>query len=91
MVESLQKGASYPAITDTNLKDCLLPLPLQDEQIVIANSLMTFQKKENIARRKQQIYSSLFNTLLNELMTGIIRVNDLDFHSMASSLKTVTA
>ena len=91
VVESLQKGASYPAITDTNLKDCLLPLPLQDEQIVIANSLMTFQKKENIARRKQQIYSSLFNTLLNELMTGIIRVNDLDFHSMASSLKTVTA
>jgi type I restriction enzyme, S subunit len=81
-----------PILTKGQFEKILIPYTddLQ-EQTLIAESLKVFENKLKFHSNKKSIYENLFRTLLNELMTGTIRVHDLDFHSKASSSKTVTA
>lgn len=88
-----------PILTKGQFEKILIPNTSDlEEQNSIANSLMVFEKKLSIHQKKKLLYAGLFKTLLNELMTGSIRVNDIDFHSMLSaadavevSTKTITA
>lgn len=81
-----------PILTKGQFEKILIPYTddLQ-EQTLMAESLKVFEKKLKFHTNKKNIYESLFKTLLNELMTGAIRVNELDFHSTSLSLKTITA
>lgn len=74
-IGQLERGASYPAVTDTDMFDQLIPLPSYKEQQKIAKILDTISKKEEFAERKLKELNSLFSSTLNQLMTGKIRVN----------------
>jgi type I restriction enzyme S subunit len=49
------------------------------EQKIIAESLQVFDNKVDFLEKKKQTLTSLFKTLLHELMTGQRRVHKLDF------------
>lgn len=74
----LERGASYPAVTDNNVKAQRIPLPSVDEQKEIANILSNADKKISQAEVRKYTLHSLFKTMLNQLMTGRLRVKDLD-------------
>jgi type I restriction enzyme S subunit len=74
----IQSGVSYPAVTDRQVKSQLIPLPSIEEQIEIANHLMVIDKKIELHNNKKQKLEELFRTLLHQLMTAEIRVNDID-------------
>lgn len=75
--EKLQSGASYPAITDEKLKAMEMPLPSLNEQEQISNVLKLIDDKYQITHRKNQAHQNLFNSLLNNLMSGEMQVNNL--------------
>lgn len=82
-IEKLQRGASYPAVRDSDVKGMKFPIPKYDEQVIIGNILNTIDKKINREHEKKQTLIDLFNTLLHELMTGQRRVNEIDFEQSA--------
>jgi type I restriction enzyme S subunit len=86
LIEKLQRGANYPAIRDIDLKRMKIPIPIYNEQVLIGNYLKTFDRKMLIAYEKKQTLSDLFKTLLQELMTGQRRVNEIDFKSNSEEL-----
>jgi type I restriction enzyme S subunit len=75
----LQRGASYPAITDNDVKRQQIPLPSFREQNEITDILSSIDKKISQAESKKQSLQVLFKTMLNQLMTGKVRVKDFDF------------
>src|SRR3989338_7230977 len=75
----LQRGASYPAVTDGNVKDQLIPFPMLDEQGEIANTLWDIDNKINHETVKNNVLKDLFKSMLQLLMTGEVRVKDIDF------------
>lgn len=83
-IEKLQRGASYPAVRDTDVKNMLIPLPSITEQIEIGKVLKSLDEKSLILIRKKQTLTALFKTLLHELMTGQRRVHELDFEVLQS-------
>jgi len=63
-----------------------LPLPLPptlDEQREIATILDAIDRKIDLHRRKRAVLDELFKALLHKLMTGEIRVADLDLSALA--------
>ena len=56
------------------LFNTLIPLPPLDEQQKIANILTTIDQKIQAEEKKKQALQNLFKTLLQQLMTGKIRV-----------------
>ena len=65
-------------ISGTRIKSFVIPLPPQDEQSRIASILKTIDTKLAIHVAKKSALEDLFKTMLNELMTGALRVKDLD-------------
>jgi type I restriction enzyme S subunit len=63
----------------------LVPLPpTVDEQREIAAILDAIDRKIDLHRRKRAVLDDLFKALLHKLMTGEIRVADLDLSALAS-------
>ena len=73
----LERGANYPAIRDSDIKNAWLPLPPLHEQKKIAHILSTIQQKIDNAQSMKSKLQDLFRTLLHELMTAKIRVQEL--------------
>ena len=71
-------GSTKAALTCGFLRDYLLPLPSLDEQRQIATVLTTIDRKLAHHRAKRASLHSLFQTLLHQLMTAQIRVDNLD-------------
>jgi type I restriction enzyme S subunit len=59
-----------------------IPLPSLIEQNEIANILQKLDEKVEAEIDKKQALEELFRTLLEKLMTGQIRVNDLDLEEI---------
>jgi type I restriction enzyme S subunit len=62
-----------------------LPLPLPptvEEQGEIVEMLGAIDRKIDLHRRKRQVLEELFKALLHKLMTGEIRVKDLDLSAL---------
>jgi type I restriction enzyme S subunit len=74
----IQRGASYPAVTDSDVKNQKIPRPHLPEQEKIAEILSAVDQKIEAGQNKKKAVEELFKTLLNNLMTGKIRVNDLE-------------
>lgn len=71
----IQRGASYPAVTDSDVKNQKISLPPLPTQQKIADILSTVDKKIEAEENKKKALEELFKTLLHQLMTGKIRLN----------------
>lgn len=75
-LRDLQRGASYPAVTDTDIKKQKIPLPPLPIQKQIADILSAVDSKIEAEKNKARALEKLFQSLLNDLMTGKIRVRE---------------
>jgi type I restriction enzyme S subunit len=71
-------GSTFPNITKTQLKNLLLPVPNFYVQQKVVKILSLIDNKIHTEQNKKSALQQLFNTLLNNLMTGKIRVNHLE-------------
>ena len=74
----VQTGASYPAVTDRTVKEQIVPVPFMDEQREIVAILDAIDRKIDLHRRKRAVLDDLFKALLHRLITGEIRISELD-------------
>ena len=72
------RGVSQANVSATKLKTLKIALPPLDEQEQIANILRTIDEKISIIEKKRSILQELFDVMLHKLMTGQIRVSNLD-------------
>ncbi len=70
-------GGAQPNISQTVIKDFNIPLPPLSEQREIARILQAVDKKLQAEEARKQALETLFKTLLHNLMTGKIRVNNI--------------
>lgn len=75
---AIQRGASYPAVTDKDVKNQFIPFPPLNVQNTIENLLFSINKKIESEESKKQALETLFKSLLNNLMTGKIRIHHLE-------------
>jgi type I restriction enzyme S subunit len=71
-------GAIMPNLNNTVLRTMPVFFPKVEIQTKIANCLDSTEQKMAIHRRKHVALTALFRTLLYQLMTAQLRVNDLD-------------
>ncbi len=74
----LKGGVNIPILTAL-----LLPRPSLDEQLEIVAILDAIDRKIDLHKRKRAVLEDLFKTLLHKLMTGEIRVSDLDLSALS--------
>jgi len=75
---SFQERTGIPKINRAQLGAILLPKPPLPEQVEIAHILQTLDEKIAVHESKKSALQDLFKTTLNQLMTGAVRVKDLD-------------
>lgn len=73
----LKKKSAQPLITQGAINSQPLPLPPLSEQREIARILGAVDKKLQAEEARKQALEALFKTLLHNLMTGKIRVNNI--------------
>jgi type I restriction enzyme S subunit len=71
-------GSTRAALTGAILKSLAVPLPTLDEQREIVAILDAIDHKIELHRKKRAVLEDLFKALLHKLMTGEIRVDELD-------------
>src|SRR5207244_4348215 len=68
-LESLQKGATYPAISDTDLFNLSIPLPSTSEQNTIAQVLQTVQETVQARQKELEIERERKDAFMEYLFT----------------------
>jgi type I restriction enzyme S subunit len=77
-------GSTRAALTGAILKSLQVPLPpTLDQQREIVAVLDSIDRKIDLHRRKRAVLDNLFRALLHKLMTGDIRVADLDLSALS--------
>ena len=74
---------SQPVISMAKIRNLKIYIPLFKEQQEIVNLIRAFDRKFEVAGKKQILLEELFRTLLHQLMTGQIRVNDIDLPGLS--------
>jgi len=74
----IQRGASYPAVTDSDIKSQAVPLPALHIQKKIALILSAVDNKIEKLENKRNALDELFKSMLQDLMTAKKRVNHLE-------------
>lgn len=78
-LRTITEPGPTPQLNKKNLVPLLLPIPeTEAEQRDIAAALSTIDRKHAHHRRKRAALDALFQTILHQLMTGQVRVADLD-------------
>jgi type I restriction enzyme, S subunit len=77
-------GSTRGALTCAILRQLQVPLPGVEEQREIAALLDAIERKMDVHRRKRAVLDGLFKALLHKLLTGEIRVADLDLSALGS-------
>ncbi len=76
-------GSTKGALTCAFLRDLKLPLPPSlDEQGEIVAILDAIDQKIDLHKKKRAVLEDLFKSLLHKLMSGEIRVSDLDLSAL---------
>jgi len=75
--------AGQPMITQGSIAKVLMPLPKLNEQNKIYHHFDVLNKKSYLLESKKTKLNELFRTLLHQLMTGQIRVNDIDLPGLS--------
>lgn len=83
-LKKLDSGAANPALNRNFVHDEIVSWPASAEQREIVEILDAIDRKIDLHRRKRVVLDELFKTLLHKLMTGEIRVADLDLSALAS-------
>jgi type I restriction enzyme S subunit len=65
-------------LSQSILSNLLIPLPPLPEQQEIAKILQTIDQKIEIEKKKKELYEELFKTMLNHLMMGKIKVENIE-------------
>ena len=86
----IETGASYPAVTDRMVKEQVVPVPSLEEQREIIAILDAIDRKIDLHRRKRAVLDDLFKVLLHRLMTGEMRVDELDLSIHFASPVSIT-
>ena len=73
-----KKDIARANISLTDIKNFLIPVPTINEQKNISDILQKIDKKIELHTSKRTTLQDLFKTMLNKLMTGEVRVNNLD-------------
>ncbi len=84
-LSKIETGASYPAVTDRQIKERLVPVPTLDEQREIVSILDAIDRKIDLHRKKRKVLEDLFKALLHRLMTSEIQVVDLNLSALQST------
>ncbi len=77
-VSEHQRGSSYPAVTDKDILTQMIPLPSIQEQEEVAPILSGVDSKIESEENRKSALQALFKTMLHQLMTGKVRVKDLE-------------
>ncbi len=75
-------GSTKGALTCGFLRSLPAPLPQKEEQHEIIAILDAIDRKIDLHRQKRAVLEQLFKALLHKLMTGAIRVADLDLSAL---------
>jgi type I restriction enzyme S subunit len=73
---------SQPKLALTRIKTIKIPLPKQITQMQITMILSSIDNKIQAEENKKKALEDLFSSLLHNLMTAKIRVNDLDLEGV---------
>lgn len=76
------RGVSQANISASKLKDFSIPIPALDEQQKIVAILDTIDQKIDLQNKKQTLLNDLFKTLLHKLLTGDIRVSEINLSAL---------
>ena len=76
--EGAGNRTTIPNLSRARLSELLIPHPSLDEQSEAVAILSAIDRKIDLHRRKRAVLDELFKALLHKLMTGEIRVGDLD-------------
>ena len=91
-LKKLDSGAANPALNRNFLHDEMISWPGVGEQREIVEILDAIDRKIALHQRKRAVLEDLFKALLHKLMTGEIRVADLDLSVLGkASLEGVAA
>lgn len=75
---------AQPKLALTRIEQTLVPFPANfDEQNEVATVLSTVDQNIHLHRQKRAVLEQLFQSLLHKLMTGEIRVSELDLSALA--------
>lgn len=85
---SLQDNNVIPQLNKHNVASIKIPLPDAKDQISIVKTLDVISKKLNILKSKKKVLLELFKSLLHELMTGQIKVDEIEFEELKAEHKT---
>jgi type I restriction enzyme S subunit len=78
-------------LMSSELAQFLIPIPDMQMQEQVASAIEAVEYKHETHRRKYASFTDLFRTLLHELMTAQIRVNDLDVEGILSGVDVEAA
>jgi type I restriction enzyme S subunit len=78
-IKVMVEGTSIPQLTVPKISIYQIPFPSLSEQREIAEILQTVDQKIEIEQKKKALYKELFKSMLNQLMTGKIKVNNIKF------------
>ena len=84
-----KRMAGQPLVTQGLINEHYVPLPGISEQRETVAILDAIDRKIDLHRRKRAVLEELFKALLHKLMTGEIRVGDLDFSNLSISSTSV--
>lgn len=79
-----KRMAGQPLVTQGMINEHSVPLPHPDEQREIVAILDALDHKIALHRQKRAVLEELFQSLLHKLMTGEIRVADLDLSALST-------
>jgi type I restriction enzyme S subunit len=77
-----KRMAGQPLVTQGMIYEHSIPLPSPDEQREIVAIFDAIDRKIDLHRRKRAVLDELFKSLLHKLMTGEIRIADLDISAL---------
>lgn len=72
-------GVNHPRTSWNSIRNFICGIPQHEEQQEIANILLSIDEKIERERQREDILRGLFRTMLQLLMTGQVRVKDIDF------------
>jgi type I restriction enzyme S subunit len=91
-LKSITEPGPTPQLNKKDLIPLIIPVPpTLDEQQDIAALLSVLDRKIDLHRRKRAVLDQLFRALLHQLMTGALRVADLDLTALSPQAKAEVA
>ena len=72
------RAVNQSSINQGKMKNLLIPLPPLEEQKQIAHILSVVDEKIEVEQKRKQVLKELFKTMLHRLMSGEIRLKEVE-------------